>query len=48
MFEVDGEKVASIQGTGSEDDFNDAWGLHVAEGEYTRSPISEGEGLARA
>ncbi|HEY1433863.1 MAG TPA: DUF2961 domain-containing protein, partial [Thermoanaerobaculia bacterium] len=35
----------SIQGTGSEDYFNDAWGLHVAEGEYTGSPISEGEGL---
>ena len=45
MFYVDGEKVASIQGTGSEDYFNDAWGLHVAEGEYTGSPISEGEGL---
>ncbi len=45
MFYVDGEKVASIQGTGSEDYFNDAWGLHVAEGEYTGSPVSEGEGL---
>jgi Protein of unknown function (DUF2961)/HEAT repeats len=45
MFYVDGERVASIQGTGSEDYFNDAWGLHVAEGEYTGSPISEGEGL---
>jgi hypothetical protein len=45
MFYVDGETVASIQGTGSEDYFNDAWGLHVAEGEYTGSPISEGEGL---
>ena len=45
MFYVDGEKIASIQGTGSEDYFNDAWGLHVAEGEYTGSPISEGEGL---
>ena len=45
MFYVDGEKVASLQGTGSEDYFNDAWGLHVAEGEYTGSPISEGEGL---
>ena len=45
MFYVDGEKVASIQGTGSEDYFNDAWGLHVAEGEYTGAPVSEGEGL---
>ena len=45
MFYVDGEKTPSIQGTGSEDYFNDAWGLHVAEGEYTGSPISEGEGL---
>ncbi len=45
MFYVDGETTPSIQGTGSEDYFNDAWGLHVAEGEYTGSPISEGEGL---
>ncbi len=45
MFYVDGEKVASIQGTGSEDYFNDAWGLHVVEGEYTGVPVSEGMGL---
>jgi hypothetical protein len=45
MFYVDGEKVASIQGTGSEDYFNDAWGLHVVEGEYTGVPVSEGTGL---
>jgi hypothetical protein len=45
MFYGDGEKVASIQGTGSEDYFNDAWGLHVVEGEYTGVPVSEGTGL---
>lgn len=45
MFYVDGEKTASIQGTGSEDYFNDAWGLHVVEGEYTGVPVSEGMGL---
>jgi hypothetical protein len=45
MFYVDGEKVASIQGTGSEDYFNDAWGLHVVVGEYTGVPVSEGTGL---
>jgi hypothetical protein len=45
LFYVDGEKVPSIQGTGSEDYFNDAWGLHVVEGEYTGVPVSEGQGL---
>ena len=45
MFYVDGEKVASIQGTGSEDYFNDAWGLHVVDGDYTGVPVAEGTGL---
>jgi hypothetical protein len=44
-FFVDGEKTASIEGTGSEDYFNDAWGLHVEDGPYTGVPVAEGTGL---
>ncbi|HKA36110.1 MAG TPA: DUF2961 domain-containing protein [Thermoanaerobaculia bacterium] len=44
-FFVDGEKTASIEGTGSEDYFNDAWGLHVKDGPYTGVPVAEGTGL---
>ena len=35
-FYVDGEKEPSIIGTGSEDYFNDAWGLHVVDGPVHR------------
>jgi hypothetical protein len=45
LFYVDGEKKASIEGTGTEDYFNDAWGLHVSEGAYTGVPVAEGTGL---
>ncbi len=41
-FFIDGEKMASIEGTGSEDYFNDAWGLHVEEGPYFGVPVAEG------
>ena len=44
-FYVDGEKYPSIEGTGSEDYFNDAWGLHVEEGPYFGVPVAEGTGL---
>ena len=44
-FFVDGEKNASIEGTGSEDYFNDAWGLHVEDGPFTGVPVAEGTGL---
>jgi hypothetical protein len=44
-FFVDGEAKASIEGTGSEDYFNDAWGLHVEEGPYFGVPVAEGTGL---
>jgi D-arabinan exo alpha-(1,3)/(1,5)-arabinofuranosidase (non-reducing end) len=44
-FYVDGEEKPSIEGTGSEDYFNDAWGLHVVDGDYTGVPVAEGEGL---
>jgi len=44
-FFVDGEAKASIEGTGSEDYFNDAWGLHVEEGPYFGVPVADGTGL---
>jgi hypothetical protein len=45
LFYVDGEESPSIEGTGSEDYFNDAWGLHVDEGPHTGVPVAEGTGL---
>jgi len=45
LFYVDGEEKPSIEGTGSEDYFNDAWGLHVDEGPHTGVPVAEGTGL---
>jgi len=45
LFYVDGEPKPSIEGTGTEDYFNDAWGLHVSEGAYTGVPVAEGTGL---
>jgi hypothetical protein len=45
LFYVDGEAKPSIEGTGSEDYFNDAWGLHVDEGPYAGVPVAEGTGL---
>ena len=45
LFYVDGEAKASIEGTGSEDYFNDAWGLHVDDGPYAGVPVAEGTGL---
>lgn len=43
MFYVDGEKTPRIEGTGTEDYFNDAWGLRVSDGPWTGTPIAEGE-----
>jgi len=45
LFYVDGEKTASIQGTGTEDYFNDAWSLREAQGPYTGVPVAEGTDL---
>ena len=42
---VDGEKEPSIIGTGSEDYFNDAWGLHVVDGPYYGVTVADGTGL---
>ncbi len=45
LFYVDGEKYPSIEGTGSEDYFNDAWGLHVDDGPYYGVTVADGTGL---
>ena len=38
-------KEPSIEGTGTEDYFNDAWGLHVNTGPYYGVTVAEGTGL---
>jgi len=43
-FWVDGQRP-SIEGTGSEDYFNDAWGLHVNDGPFYGVTVAEGTGL---
>jgi hypothetical protein len=45
LFYVDGAKKPQILGTGSEDYFNDAWGLRDSSGPWTGTPIAEGEKL---
>jgi hypothetical protein len=45
FFYVDGETTPSIEGTGTEDYFNDAWGLHVSDGAYSGVPVAQGTGL---
>lgn len=45
FFWVDGRQTPSIEGTGSEDYFNDAWGLHVNDGPYYGVTVAEGTGL---
>jgi len=42
---VDGERTPRIEGTGTEDYFNDAWSLRVAEGPYAGVPVAEGTDL---
>jgi len=44
-FWVDGQPKPCIEGTGSEDYFNDAWGLHVNDGPYYGVTVAEGTGL---
>jgi len=44
-FWVDGASKPSIEGTGSEDYFNDAWGLHVNDSPYYGVTVAEGTGL---
>ncbi len=45
LFYIDGAPKPQILGTGSEDYFNDAWGLRDSDGPWTGTPIAEGERL---
>jgi hypothetical protein len=45
LFYVDGAVKPQIVGTGSEDYFNEAWGLRDVTGPWTGTPITEGEKL---
>ena len=44
-FYVDGRPRAVIEGTGTEDYFNDAWGLRESTGLYTGVSVADGTGL---
>jgi hypothetical protein len=44
-FYVDGATAPSIEGTGTEDYFNDAWSFRVSDGLYTGVPVAEGTGV---
>jgi hypothetical protein len=43
FFYIDGESVPSLQGTGSEDYFNDAWGFRVRTGPWFGQPRWQGD-----
>ncbi len=43
FFYIDGEQVPSLQGTGSEDYFNDAWGFRTRTGPWFGQPRWAGE-----
>jgi len=45
LFYIDGAKQPQIYGTGSEDYFNDAWGLRDSDGPWAGTPMAEGERL---
>ena len=45
MWFVDGETKASLQGTGTEDFFNDAWGFREATGPYYGITVADGQGV---
>lgn len=45
LFYVDGSPTPIMEGTGTEDYFNDAWSLRVSNGLFTGVPIAEGQGV---
>jgi hypothetical protein len=45
LFYIDGARKPQILGTGSEDYFNDAWGLRDSSSTWTGTPLAEGEKL---
>jgi D-arabinan exo alpha-(1,3)/(1,5)-arabinofuranosidase (non-reducing end) len=44
-FYADGVATPDIEGTGTEDYFNDAWSFRVATGFYTGVPVADGTGV---
>jgi hypothetical protein len=44
-FYVDGKEQADLEGTGTEDYFNDAWSFRVTEGPYTGVTVADGTGV---
>ncbi len=44
LFYVDDSPTPIMEGTGTEDYFNDAWSLRVSNGLFTGVPIAEGQG----
>ena len=44
-FYVDGNPRAVIEGTGTEDYFNDAWSFRVGDSLYTGVPVADGTGV---
>ena len=48
FFYVDGEEVPSLQGTGSEDYFNDAWGFRPRTSHWFGSPRWQGDSAGDA
>jgi hypothetical protein len=45
FFYVDGKATANIEGTGTEDYFNDAWSLRVSDGPHYGVTVADGTGL---
>ena len=45
LFYVDDSPTPVMEGTGTEDYFNDAWSLRVSNGLFTGVPIAEGQGV---
>lgn len=45
LFYIDGATKPQLLGTGTEDYFNDAWGLREASSMWTGTPVAEGEKL---
>ncbi len=45
MWYVDGETKASLEGTGTEDYFNDAWGFREGTGPYYGITVADGQGV---
>jgi len=45
LFYVDGSSTPTLEGTGTEDYFNDAWSLRVSNGLFTGVPIADGRAV---